>query len=409
MKKFAVILPGQSSQYIGMGKALYENYEIARKIYDEASRCLGYDVYEFIKSGDMPELMKAPKLQPAILVTSYCFYMVCNEVFGMEPEYLAGHSLGEITALACAGSLQFQDAVRIAEMRGKFMQEVSDELGEGAMAAISEMGLEEIKELCEAYQKKNTPIYLANLNSYDQYVVSGLKKDIIPFIENVKEKGGKAITLRVNLPFHSPYMKSAAEKFAQGLKEFQFNTSSRKIISNVTGKPYSEDTDIAAMLVEQIISPVLWIDSMKYLADNDVELILEMGPGRILSKMTEKISDQYLVNAIDNPKDENACLDTLRSHKLFNKNYMIERFMGVAVSTKNNNFDEESYQNGVVKPYNKIRSISDELEARGKKATDEDVEVCKKLLLEILQCKQVKDEEINVRLKELQKETMLTF
>ena len=131
MKKTAIILPGQSSQYSKMGKTLYENFETVRKIYDEASECLGFDVFKLIDSGNMTELMKAPKLQPVILVTTYSYYVMCKEIFDIEPDYIVGHSLGEITALACAGIVDFKDAVEIAQMRGMFMQEVSNEIGEG--------------------------------------------------------------------------------------------------------------------------------------------------------------------------------------------------------------------------------------------------------------------------------------
>ena len=188
---------------------------------------------------------------------------------------------------------------------------------------------------------------------------------MMPFIEDIKKAGGKAITLRVNIPFHCPYMKLAAEKFAEGLKKYTFKKGTCKIISNVTAKPYEEDEDIPLLLSKQIVSPVRWIESMNYLADNDVDVILEMGPGRILNKMTQSLSDKYLVSSLDNPKDDQFSLNIFNSKKLFNRNYLIERMMGVAVSEKNNNFDEKAYEEGVVKPYNKIRSLSDELEASG--------------------------------------------
>lgn len=409
MKKTAVILPGQSSQYSKMGKILHENYETVRKIFSEASECLGYDVFKLIDSGNMNEIMKAPKLQPAILVTTYSYYMLYKEIFNIEPVYIAGHSLGEITALACAGVIDFKDAIEIAQMRGKFMQEVADEVGEGSMVAISEMEIDEIKKLCTKYQEKNTPVYLANMNSHDQYVVTGLKQDIISFIDDVKVKGGKAIILRVNIPCHSPYMKQAADKFAEKLKKYTFRKGTCKIISNVTGRPYEEGEDIVMLLAKQITNPVQWIKSMNYLADNDVEVVLEMGPGRILNKMTQSISEKYIVSSLDDPKDNQFSLNVFQSKKLFNRNYLIERMLGVAVSVKNNNYDEESYKEGVVKPYNKIRKISDELDDTGKTATTEDVESCAELLKGILVCKMVKEEEIITRLAQLKKETLITF
>lgn len=409
MKKTAIILPGQSSQYSKMGKTLYENFETVRKIYDEASECLGFDVFKLIDSGNMTELMKAPKLQPVILVTTYSYYVMCKEIFDIEPDYIVGHSLGEITALACAGIVDFKDAVEIAQMRGMFMQEVSNEIGEGLMVAVSEMDLAEIVKLCKQYQENQTPVYLANLNSNDQYVVSGLKKDMMPFIEDVKKAGGKAITLRVNIPFHCPYMKLAAEKFAEGLKKYTFKKGTCKIISNVTAKPYEEDEDIPLLLSKQIVSPVRWIESMNYLADNDVDVILEMGPGRILNKMTQSLSDKYLVSSLDNPKDDQFSLNIFNSKKLFNRNYLIERMMGVAVSEKNNNFDEKAYEEGVVKPYNKIRSLSDELEATGRNATVEDVANCADLLRGIFACKQISEETIAERMAQLIRETLITF
>jgi len=409
MKKTAIILPGQSSQYSKMGKTLYENYETVHKIYDEASACLGYDLFKLIDSGNMAEMMKAPKLQPAILVTTYSYYKLFKEVFDIEPDYIAGHSLGEITALACADMIDFADAVKIAQMRGQFMQEIADEIGEGLMAAVSDMDVAEIEKLCAQYQEKGTPVYLANLNSYNQYVVSGLKKDMIPFIDDVKKCGGKAITLRVNIPFHCPYMKNAADKFAEELKKYTFRKGTSKIIANVTARPYADDENIPELLSKQIVSSVKWIDSMNYLADNDVDVIIEMGPGRVLNKMTQSISDKYFVTSLDDPKDDQFSFDLFKSKKLFNRNYLIERMLGVAVSEKNNNSDVKAYEEGVVKRYAQIRSLSDELEATGRNATAEDVGKCAGLLRDILTCKQVKEDVIAARFDQLTKETLVTF
>lgn len=407
MGKIAVLFPGQSSQYIGMGKAIYENYELVREIYNKASECLGYDLYDLIDSGDMKELMKAPKLQPAILVTTYSFFMLTKEILGIQPDFMAGHSLGEISALVCGGVLEFEDAVKIAQSRGKFMQEVSDEIGEGAMVAISEIELENIKQLCKDYQDRNTPVYLSNYNSTDQYVVSGLKSDIMSFGEDIKQMGGTAIAIRVNLPFHSPYMKHAADKFEEELRKYKFKPADCNIISNVTGEPYPVDADIPAILTRQIVSPVRWIDSMKYLEAAGVELLLEMGPGRVLSNMVQNISERFIVNFMDNPKDGKYSLDIFEDKKLFNRNYLIERMLGTAVSVQNHNFDEDSYRTGVVNPYNKLREISDELEATGKRATDKVVKECADFLKGILECKGTDKEDINSYLGDLMKETML--
>ncbi|NLM18979.1 MAG: ACP S-malonyltransferase [Clostridiaceae bacterium] len=406
-EKLAIIFPGQGAQYAGMGKQLYQNYEVVREVYKEADEVLGFHLRRLIDSGDMAELQKPEILQPTLITVAYSYYRLVEEQFGVIADYYAGHSLGELTALLAAGVFDFKTAIELARIRGQIMDETTTDLEGGGMLAISNISYDLLQDICLDYQEKGKPVYLSNENSYQQLVVSGLKSNLDDFTEKIKAEGGKIIPVRVTLPFHSPYMKEASVRFKEVLDEYEFSGRSEKVIANATARPY--DADIAEMLSEQLISPVRWIDTINYMKDQGVLFVLEMGPSRILGRFAKDIDSDLIVQELDRPKEPYYAYQLFRENKLFNKNHLMDRLLGIAVSTKNYNYDALNYTENVVKPYRELTMLVQSLEESQQEIKEEDINKSVGLLREILEGKNCDPNERANYKRDLMAETMLSF
>ncbi|GAE86716.1 ACP S-malonyltransferase [Acetivibrio straminisolvens] len=233
MKKIALLFPGQGSQYVGMGKKLYENYSAAREVFDEANEVLGFDLKELCFNGDINELTKTENTQPVILTASVAAFRVYMEKYGVKPAFLAGHSLGEFAALTCAGAISFKDAVRIVRNRGRYMQEAVPQ-GIGAMAAVSGVDKPVIEETCIKVSDENHLVVVSNHNSKDQIVISGHTSAVNTASEILKKHGARIVPLKVSAPFHSPLMQPAADRLREELKLYSYNEPKWQVISNTT-------------------------------------------------------------------------------------------------------------------------------------------------------------------------------
>jgi [acyl-carrier-protein] S-malonyltransferase len=311
MKKIALMFPGQGSQYIGMGKKLYDNFECVRKVYEEANDTIGFDLKGLCFEGDMEELTKTENTQPAILTTSVAMFRVYQEEIGIEPAFMAGHSLGELSALTCSGAIRFSDAVKLVRQRGKFMQEAVP-IGIGGMAAISGADISDIEAECKNASKDGNIVAISNYNSYDQIVISGHKAAVESAGEALKEKGVKVIPLKVSAPFHSPLMKPAADRFKDELKKYCYDGPRCHVISNVTALPYEGAESIQDNLIKQITSPVQWIKSMEYLESNGVEMFIELGPKKVLKNLVGKIVKIKDIYSYDHDQDVNNIKSLLK-------------------------------------------------------------------------------------------------
>lgn len=298
MSKTAFIFPGQGSQYSGMGKELSENFPVARQIFEEADDALRFKLSAVCFSGSEDELKLTANTQPAILTTSIAVLRVLEQETGQKAGYLAGHSLGEYSALVCSGVLKFQDAVRTVRARGTFMQEAVP-VGVGAMAAILSIDKDILIEIC-AEAAQGEVVSPANFNSPGQIVIAGHATAVNRAMEIAKAKGfRKAMLLPVSAPFHCALMKPAADRLAEVITAIAFGSMSTAVVTNVEAKANLDSTKVAGLLVEQVCSPVLWEQTILEMVSSGVDKFVEIGPGKVLSGLVKRITKDVAVANIE--------------------------------------------------------------------------------------------------------------
>lgn len=311
MGKVAFVFPGQGAQSVGMGKDFYDAVPASRRIFESADEVLGFPMTNMIFEGPDSELKKTFNTQPALMTASVAAFEAVREQ-GVTPHFVAGHSLGEYSALVASGVLSFEDAVGTVRARGEFMEQAVPG-GQGAMAAVLGAEREALAELCRSITAEGHLVELANLNCPGQIVVSGSKEGVALVGERVKEAGGKrAIPLEVSGPFHSSLMKSAAEKLGGKLQPLHFSEPAIPVIANVTARPAASAEEIRGLLVEQVYSPVLWEDTVTYLISQGVDTFVEIGPGNVLTgliKKTDKSVKLINVSSLDSLETLKASLE----------------------------------------------------------------------------------------------------
>jgi len=295
----AFIFPGQGSQAVGMGKDLYDNFAASREVYEEADDALQFSLSEMCFGGTVEDLALTANTQPAILTTSIAAFRALETEGFPPPDYVAGHSLGEYSALVAAGAMSFSDAVRTVRKRGSYMQEAVS-VGVGAMAAILGLPLETIEVACEEASQGEicSP---ANINSPAQIVIAGNAGAIDRAIELLKERGAKrAIKLNVSAPFHCDLMLSAQEKLAKDLAAIDFQDLRFPIIENVSAEANTKGGRVKTALTEQVSSPVRWAASVENLINEGVETFVEVGAGKVLSGLVRQINREVRCFNVEN-------------------------------------------------------------------------------------------------------------
>lgn len=310
MGKIAFLFPGQGSQTVGMGGFANEVQE-AKEIFDEADSRLGYSLSNIIQNGPEDLLTRTENAQPAILTTSVALLNALKE-HNIKPDYVAGHSLGEYSALVCAGAISFSDAVHTVRQRGLFMEEAVP-AGVGAMAAVLGMEQEPLESITKEVSADGKIVQIANLNCPGQIVISGTKEGVEKASELAKEKGAKrVIPLQVSGPFHSELMRPAAEKLAGVLDSFDIQDASIPVIANVTAREVINHSDIKEKLITQIYSPVRWEETVNYLLEQGVETFVEVGPGKVLSGLVKKVNRRANVISIQDNETLQAAVSSLQ-------------------------------------------------------------------------------------------------
>ncbi|WP_392563423.1 ACP S-malonyltransferase [Orbus wheelerorum] len=311
MTKFTMVFPGQGSQSVGMLNELSDKYPIIKETFSQASAVLGYDLWQLVQAGPAEELNNTWNTQPALLAASVAIFRVWQEEHGAMPEFMAGHSLGEYSALVCAGVINFDDAIKLVELRGKLMQEAVP-AGTGAMYAIIGLDNESIAKACEqaAQGQVVSPV---NFNSPGQVVIAGNKEAVERAGILCKEAGAKrALPLPVSVPSHCALMKPAADKLAEALKNITFNQPKYPVINNVNVKMESDSQAIKDALIAQLYSPVRWTECVEYMDKNGITILIEVGPGKVLTGLTKRIVDSLSGTAIN---DSASLLTALESVK----------------------------------------------------------------------------------------------
>jgi len=298
----AFLFPGQGSQHAGMGKDLAENFPVARQVFEEANDALGVDLASLCFNGPEEDLKLTANTQPAILTTSIAALRVLETEIGIAPNCAAGHSLGEYSALVCAGALNFADAVRIVRQRGTFMQEAVP-LGTGAMAAILGLDKETLERVCQDAAQGQV-VSPANFNSAGQVVIAGNTEAVDRAMNLAKEHGAKrALPLPVSAPFHCSLMIPAGERLADVLADIKVGDMTVPVITNVEATPNQDASRVCQLLVDQVSAPVLWEDTIACMINLEVERYIEIGPGKVLAGLVKRMAKDSTIQNVQNVSD----------------------------------------------------------------------------------------------------------
>ncbi|MDC0449859.1 ACP S-malonyltransferase [Pelagibacteraceae bacterium] len=302
----AILFPGQGSQIVGMGSEFYDNFPIVKKLFEEADETLGFKISKIILEGPDSELKLTQNTQPSIMLVSYSIFLILKNEFNLNMEkvkYFAGHSLGEYSALLCANSLNFQDALHLLFERGKSMQEAVP-VGKGSMLAILGSEINEINNYI-GQVKSNGVCEIANDNAQGQTIVSGNSEPIEELRNLLKQNKKKCISLPVSAPFHCSLMNPAADKMKEKINKVNFKKPDFEIVSNVNALPTINPDDIKKFLFQQIYSKVRWRETIIFMSEKKIYDFIEIGPGKVLAGLVKRIipaSNSFSINSIDDIK-----------------------------------------------------------------------------------------------------------
>ena len=301
---FSVIFPGQGSQAVGMSSDLYARFEIFKKLYKEADEVLNYPISKLILNGPKEELDLTENTQPAIFLVGYSIFQIWKKEFNIylnKAKFFAGHSLGEYTALACSGALDFASTLKILKLRGRAMQRAVPK-GEGGMLAILGSDINTVEKNFEE-NKSQYECFIANDNSNGQIVASGTLENINKLSKDLKSKNIKNIKLSVSAPFHCNLMNKATELMKSEIEKLEFKNFQTPLISNVTAVEIKDNSSLKNLLIHQIESRVRWRESILYMINNGVKQFIEIGPGKVLSGLIKRIDRNVKISAINKEED----------------------------------------------------------------------------------------------------------
>jgi len=305
----AYVFPGQGSQYVGMGYDFYKEFSEASNVFHSVEEALRKNITDIVFRGTEEELSKTINTQPSLLACSYAIYVSLKKMGLKDPDFVAGHSLGEYTALLVAKGIDLYEAAKLTHLRGKYMQEAVPE-GKGSMAAILKLSPEKVEQACDEAKSVGV-VEPANYNSKEQIVISGEKQAVEKAIEIAKSMGGKAIMLKVSVPSHCSLMKGAADAFRLKLAQTPIQNINIPLVSNVDAKTHTMAHEIRDNLHKQIYSSVRWYQSVEHMIEQGVHTFVEIGPKNVLSKLISQIDNRVRVFNVDKLQDAENVLKAL--------------------------------------------------------------------------------------------------
>ena len=362
MKKVVYLFPGQGSHYVGMAKNLYEQFPIARQTFEEASDILGISLSRLCFDGPLGELTKAENAHPAILTASVVAFRVYMQELSYEPHFCAGHSLGEYSALTCSGAIKFADAVRIVKYRGVLTGKIASS-GIGTMSIIDGADSNTVEEVCRQISREGHQVAVSCYNSPFQIAISGHTDAVMEAEAILLDTDCQVTPLITSAPFHSPLMQPAAEMIKEKLEKMSFGYFKYPVICNVTAQPLKEPDEVINTLLAHMVKPVQWKFTMDYLKHADVTLAIEMGHKNVLANLV-KANVSGIESLCYGVKEDRKTIEQIfESYPSYKKHpTIVERCLAIAVSTPNCNWDNDDYNEKVVKSYKRIEKIQTDIE-----------------------------------------------
>jgi [acyl-carrier-protein] S-malonyltransferase len=399
MNRLALLFSGQGSQYSGMGRAEYDRLPEVRALFEEASDLLGHDIQALCFKDADGKLDRTEYAQTALYTVSMAMFRTFQAETGLQPDYAAGHSLGEYAALTCAGALNFRDGLYLVHNRAKLMQEAADS-SKGIMYVIRGPKRAVVERICLTAAAKHNDVGVSNYNSSEQHVISGSREGVLEAAALLDKQGATVIPLAIQAPFHCNLMDEASLKFADILDHITFAPPRFPVLSSVNARPYPSDPALMKpLLAQQMKMPVRWSAVMAYLSDASVEMVVEIGPRAILRNLAQENDCSVFAYAYDKEEDrawlrqgasyrEGGNLDLIRDYTRF-----IQNCVSAAVTTRNRNWSEAEYECGVIHPYQEVKELFYRMKDSGREATREEALKAQEMLKSVLLTKQVSTEE----------------
>lgn len=356
MNRITLVFPGQGTQYVGMGKKVYDRVPEARHLYAEASDILHKDMKKLCFEGNEEEIQNTENGQIVIYTVCISMLRAYEHEIGIKPVYSAGHSLGEYAALTAAGAVTFRDGLNMVRVRGKLMQEVLDKT-DACMSAVIGVERSIIEAVCTDCSGGDQLAAIANYNSSKQIVISGSREAVHKAGAKLEQLGAKVIAMKIRAPFHTSLMQEAADRFKEELKKYTYSKFDFPVISNQNAKPYDEDCDMPEVLSKHIVSPILWEQTINYCLDQNVDTFIELGPKQVLKNLSK--NDGVTAGFYFYDSDLEVLLAERRNVPTEGDAWyrFIEACIAAAICTRNGNWDETEYREGVIEPYQKVKDM----------------------------------------------------
>lgn len=350
MSGIALLFPGQGSQYKGMGVNTYKYESHTKRLMEEASDILGYDMYALCNTGEIEQLSRTSYTQPVLLTMSMIAFHAYMHQIGIEPTFTAGHSLGEYSALVASEALSFQDGLRIVQQRGQFMENASQD-HIGSMIAVRGIAVDELELLCMQHRTSEQPVVIACYNSPLQHVVAGHSQALERLTRSLEQQKVQMNRLSVSGPFHTILMQHAADRLATALHTQSFQQTRWPVISNVTAEPYASDIHIVQGLIDQMTCAVKWQQSLLYMVANGIHTTVEIGPRNILTRLSEDIAPDLSGYAFDKEQDRHRLIQD------YPVDVWIKECLAQSISLPNHNWNENEYAQGVIEPVQQLKQM----------------------------------------------------